>query len=133
MILRNPLDMLASYHLRMRFTVMEDVRDFATAWSLQEMRARGERIPKYCLDPQLLVYREVAKFGEQVERLYQLAGRDQSLVLLFDDLARDPGAVYRQVLAFIGVDDDGGRDSSGNSRAKSTDIGGCSSCCTPPW
>jgi hypothetical protein len=55
----------------------------------------------------LLLYREVAKFGEQVERLYRFAGRDQSLVLLFDDLAHDPGAVYKQVLAFIGVDDDG--------------------------
>ena len=51
-----------SYHLRMRFIVMEDVEDFATAWSLQEARARGERIPKHCLDPHLLLYREVAKF-----------------------------------------------------------------------
>jgi hypothetical protein len=106
-ILRNPLDMLPSYHLRLRFTIMEDVEDFATAWRLQDVRARGERIPKYCLAPLLLLYREVAKFGEHVERLYHLAGRDRSLVLLFDDLVRDPGTVYKQVLAFIGVDDDG--------------------------
>jgi hypothetical protein len=99
--------MLPSYHLRLRFTVMEDVEDFATAWSLQDARARGERIPKHCLNPYLLWYREVAKFGEQVERLYCLAGREQSLVLLFDDLVRDPGALYRQVLTFIGVEDDG--------------------------
>lgn len=106
-IVRNPQDMLPSYHLRLRFTLMEDVEDFATAWHLQEVRARGERIPKRCLDPHLLLYREVARFGEHVERLYRLAGRDRSLVLLFDDLARDPGAVYRQVLAFLGVEDDG--------------------------
>jgi Sulfotransferase domain len=106
-ILRNPLDMLASYHLRMRFTFMEDVDDFATAWSLQEMRARGERIPKHCLDPRLLLYREVAGFGLQIERLYQLAGRERSLVLLFDDLVRDPLTVYKQVLKFIGVEYDG--------------------------
>jgi hypothetical protein len=99
--------MLPSYHLRLRFTIMEDVEDFATAWRLQDVRARGERIPKYCLAPLLLLYREVAKFGEHVERLYHLAGRDRSLVLLFDDLVRDPGTVYKQVLAFIGVDDDG--------------------------
>ena len=43
-ILRNPLEMLPSYHLQMCFTFMEDVENFATAWSLQEMRARGERI-----------------------------------------------------------------------------------------
>jgi hypothetical protein len=86
---------------------MEDVEDFATAWRLQEVRARGEQIPKRCLDPHLLWYREVAKFGEHVERLYHLAGRDRSLVLLLDDLVRDPGAVYKQVLAFLGVEDDG--------------------------
>jgi hypothetical protein len=105
-IVRNPLDMLPSYHLRLLFTVMEDVEDFATAWGLQDVRARGEQIPKRCRYPHLLLYREVATFGEHVERLYRLAGRDQSLVLLFDDLVRDPGAVYKQVLAFIGVDDD---------------------------
>ena len=106
-ILRNPLDMLASYHLRMRFTLMEDAEDFATAWSLQEMRARGERIPKHCLDPRLLMYREVASFGLQIERLYDLVGRDRCLVLLFDDLVRDPLTVYKQALQFIGVEYDG--------------------------
>ena len=106
-ILRNPLDMLPSYHLRMCFTFMEDVEDFATAWSLQETRARGERIPKHCLDPQLLLYREVAGFGRQIERLYQLVGRDRCLVLLFDDLVRDPLTVYKQALQFIGVEYDG--------------------------
>jgi hypothetical protein len=106
-ILRNPLDMLPSYHLRMRFSLMEDVEDFANAWSLQEMRAQGERIPKHCLDPRLLLYREVAGFGLQIERLYQIVGRDRSLVLLFDDLVRDPLAMYKHVLKFIEVEYDG--------------------------
>ena len=106
-ILRNPLDMLASYHLRMRFTLMEDAEDFATAWSLQKTRARGERIPKHCLDPRLLMYQEVASFGMQIERLYELVGRDRALVLLFDDLVRDPLSVYKQALTFIGIEYDG--------------------------
>jgi hypothetical protein len=91
----------------MRFSLMEDVEDFATAWSLQKMRARGERIPKHCLDPRLLLYREVAGFGLQIERLYQLVGRDRCLVLLFDDLVRDPLTVYKHVLKFIEVEYDG--------------------------
>ena len=106
-ILRNPLEMLPSYHLRMRFTVMEDEEDFATAWSLQEARARGERVPRHCIDLLLLLYREVARFGVQIERLYQLAGRERCLVLLHDDLVHDPLAVYQQVLDFIGVEYDG--------------------------
>jgi Sulfotransferase domain len=132
-ILRNPLDMLPSYHLRLRFTIMEDVEDFATAWRLQGVRARGERIPKYCLDPLLLLYREVAKFGEHVERLYHLAGRDRSLVLLFDASSATQARCTNRCWHSLGSMTTGGRDSSGNCRASSTAIGGCSSYCTPRW
>jgi hypothetical protein len=106
-ILRNPLEMLPSYHLRMRFILSEDEPDFGTAWKLQGARARGERIPRQCIDPRVLCYHAIASFGAQVDRLYRTARRDRCLVLVFDDLARDPGGIYRQVLAFIGVEDDG--------------------------
>lgn len=106
-ILRNPLEMLPSYHLRMLFVLCEDVADFAAAWRLQDMRARGQHVPRHCVDARLLLYREVARYGVQIERLYRVAGRERCHVVLFDDLARDPASVYRQVLQFVGVDDDG--------------------------
>ena len=53
------------------------------------------------------MYREVASFGLQIERLYQIVGRDRSLVVLFDDLVRDPLTVYKHVLKFIEVEYDG--------------------------
>jgi hypothetical protein len=106
-ILRNPLEMLPSYHLRMLFILCEDVEDFAAAWRLQDARARGEHVPRHCIDARLLLYREVARYGVQIERLYRVAGRDRCHVVVFDDLARDPAAVYREALKFIGVDDDG--------------------------
>jgi hypothetical protein len=106
-MLRNPLEMLPSYHLRMLFILCEDVEDFAAAWRLQDARARGEHVPRHCIDPRLLLYREVARYGVQIERLYRVAGRERCHVVVFDDLARDPAAVYREVLKFIGVDDDG--------------------------
>lgn len=106
-MLRNPLEMLPSYHLRMLFILCEDVEDFAAAWRLQDARARGEHVPRHCIDARLLLYREVARYGVQIERLYRVAGRERCHVVVFDDLARDPAAVYREVLKFIGVDDDG--------------------------
>jgi hypothetical protein len=108
-LVRDPLSMLPSYHLRMLFLLQEDEQDFARAWELQTARARGERIPRLCLDPRLLLYGEVAKLGAQIERLFAVAGRERSLVVLFDDLVAEPAAVYRRVLEFIGVDDDGRR------------------------
>lgn len=106
-IVRNPVEMIRSLHLRLLYILEEDVADLATAWRLQEARARGEWIPRRCSDPRLLRYRELGELGTQIERLYQIAGREQTLVLLFDDLVREPRKVYEQVLGFIGVDDDG--------------------------
>jgi hypothetical protein len=106
-MLRNPMEMLPSYHLRMLFILEEDVDSFAAAWDLQEVRARGERVPRLCTDPRLLLYGEVGRLGEQVDRMFRVAGRERCLVLFHDDLLRDPRSVYRQVLDFIGLDDDG--------------------------
>ena len=109
-LLRNPLQMLPSHHLRMLYILAEDVEDFTTAWSLQEARMRGEHVPRTCPDARLLYYRDIASFGTHVERLYRIRGRERSLVLLFDDFAVDPLRVYRQVLDFLGVDYDGRTD-----------------------
>jgi hypothetical protein len=106
-LVRNPLAMLPSYHLRMRFLLQEDEPDFGRAWALQPARARAENVPPHCLDPRLLMYGEVAKLGAQVERLFDVAGRDRSHVVVFDDLAADPLGVYRRALEFLRVDYDG--------------------------
>lgn len=108
--LRNPLKMLPSYHLRMQFLLQEDQVDFETAWALQAERKRGEHIPKRCVDPRLLYYSEVAKFGVQIERLFELAGREQTQVIIFDDFASDTLGTYQRILEFLDVDYDGQTD-----------------------
>jgi hypothetical protein len=109
-IVRNPLSMLPSYHLRMQFLLQEDEADFAKAWSLEAARANGENIPKRCLDPRLLLYSENAKFGAQIQRLFDVAGRERTHVVVFDDLANDTLGTYRKLLEFLHVDDDGQED-----------------------
>jgi len=106
-LVRNPLTMLPSYHLRMLFLLQEDEPDFARAWSLEPTRARGQRVPRHCLDPRLLLYSKVAQLGSQVEQLFAIAGRERSRVIVFDDLKADPLRVYRDALEFLGVDYDG--------------------------
>lgn len=106
-LVRDPFAMLPSYHQRMRYLLQENEADFAQAWALQQARARGENIPKHCLDTRLLHYSEVAKFGAQVQRLFTLAGRERTHVIVFDDLMADPLGVYRRALEFLQVDYDG--------------------------
>ncbi len=107
---RNPLDMLSSYHARLLFMLDEDEQDFARAWQLQENRRSGRDLPKRCRDPQLLQYADVASLGKHVERLFAVAGRQRCQVVVFDDFTADPGSVYLRLLTFLGVDDDGRRE-----------------------
>jgi hypothetical protein len=104
---RNPVDMLRSYHARLLFSLDEDVKDFSQAWALQDERRAGRSIPKRCRLPQLLQYGEVASLGHHVERLFETAGRERCHVVVFDDFIKNPRSVYEQLLEFIGVDDDG--------------------------
>ena len=106
-MLRNPLEMLPSFHARMLFILQEDEASFARAWELQEARARGERLPRHCLDPELLRYHDIARYAELLQRLFSIVDRERCLVLLFDDFISEPRAVYERCLAFIGVPSDG--------------------------
>lgn len=107
---RNPVDFVYSYHARCVFNLDEDVTDFEKAWGLQERRAGGERIPRLCRHPNLLQYREVARLGTHLERLYALAGRERCHTVVFDDFVQDAGEVYRRILEFLDLEDDGRRN-----------------------
>ena len=104
---RNPVDMLRSYHARLLFSLDEDIADFAQAWALQEARAAGRNLPKRCRDPRVLQYGSAGKLGDQIEELFQIAGKDRCHIVVFDDFVANPRAVYQQLLAFLCVADDG--------------------------
>lgn len=49
-------------------------------------------------------YREMGRYGEQVSRWMDRAGDDRVLVLVTDDLARDPATTMRRLYTHIGAD-----------------------------
>lgn len=106
-MVRNPVDLLRSYHFRLLYIMEEDCWDFQEAWERQESRARGENLPPLCRDPRLLQYKEAGKLGKWIEQLLNIAGRDRCLILVFDDFKRNPRETYQQVCQFLGVEDDG--------------------------
>jgi len=117
-MLRNPLEMLLSYHAQLVFSLYEDQTDFDTAWRLQSERAAGRCIPARCREPGLLRYREIALLGDQLERVYRVFPREQVLVVLHDEFRRDTRAVYEKALAFLGLPSDGRTDFPAVNRAK---------------
>lgn len=106
-MLRDPVEMAAALHAELLFNLTENIEDFHKAWNLQDTRARGTHLPRHCREPQMLRYRRVCALGDHLERLQHQVPEEQRLVLLLDDLREKPGAVYRRVLAFLGLPDDG--------------------------
>lgn len=106
-LVRDPVDLFVSWHNQCLATLDEDVRDPQQAWRLQEERAAGRSLPKCCHEPLTLQYRTICSLGSQVKRLFEVVPEKQRLILLFDDLQRDPRAEYKRVVDFLGIVDDG--------------------------
>jgi Sulfotransferase domain len=105
-MIRNPVDVVHAYHSQIIRSPLEDQTDFEVAWSLQEKRRRGERIPKSCVEPLLVDYHEVGRLGSQLARVVSIFPREQVKILVFEDVASDPRRVYAEVLQFLDVDPD---------------------------
>lgn len=109
-MIRNPVDLAYSLHSQLLYGGDEEVVSFEHAWRLQGARKAGREVPSGARDPKALLYGEVAKLGEQVERLFAVVPRERVLVINHEDFSQDPQREYRKVLAFAGLPDDA-RDS----------------------
>lgn len=106
-LLRNPVELVYSLHAQLLYNRDEDEPDFAKAWSLVQKRKAGQRIPRYCRDPKILFYDEIGKLGHQLARLEEILPETARKVIFFEDFVRETASVYREVLDFLGLDDDG--------------------------
>ncbi|MDJ0847012.1 MAG: sulfotransferase [Myxococcota bacterium] len=106
-MVRNPVEMVPSLHQLMLLVLKEEVEDFATAWELRHERAQGRSLPRYVVDPRMYQYEEIGRLGTYVDQLFRIAGRERTRVFVYDDFTADPLAMYKEALAFIGVDYDG--------------------------
>lgn len=106
-LLRNPVDLVYSWHAELLYNYYEEEQDFSRAWDLQGVRAQGQSIPPNCLVPEFLQYEQVGRLGAQVERMLSVVPRGQVKLLLFDDFTERTRDVYLDVLTFLGLEDDG--------------------------
>jgi hypothetical protein len=105
-MLRNPVEMLPALHSENLSNGNEEIADFDAAWEAEADRRAGRRIPPHAHLPQGLLYSEVPRYAEQIERYFKAFGRDRVRVILFDEFRADPATAYRDTLAFLGVADD---------------------------
>jgi hypothetical protein len=107
--LRNPIDRAYSNYWERRGSGAEDLPTFEAAIDAEEARLAGEterilREPDYySLHHDCHSYLARGRYTEHLSAWTAHFGRDQLLVLPFDDLKRQPGAAYRRVQEFLGL------------------------------
>ena len=105
-MLRNPVDMIYSFHSQLVFTADESEKSFEQAWRLQATRQQGKQIPAQCREPAFLQYAEMGKLGQQIERLQATFAPEQLKIVLFEDFVKSTKNIYDEVLKFLAVPSD---------------------------
>jgi hypothetical protein len=105
--IRNPVDIVTSWHKQLLVTGQEDVLDFYSAWNLQESRRSTGSIPSNCMDACLLQYGQIGSLGNQIKRITQSCNTNQILFIQYDDLCTRPAESYTQILKWLGLAQDG--------------------------
>jgi hypothetical protein len=109
-MLRNPFEMVRSWHVHLLIFRIQDTENISEAWRLIASRREGRFLPRLRMYPEYLDYERVCALGDQVERLLAVVPRSRVHFVLMDDMRRDPAETYRRVLGFLGLDDDGRTD-----------------------
>jgi hypothetical protein len=92
-MLRNPLDVMHSLHSQGLRYGTEPIGDFEAA--LQADTARVGR--------ESLGYHAFTDFPNQVQRYFDVFGREHVHTIIFDDLKDNPASVYQDTLRFLNV------------------------------
>lgn len=103
-MLRNPVEMLPALHAEHLSNGNEDIADFTAALDAEPDRRAGRRIPAHAHLPQGLLYSQVPRYSEQLERYFAAFGRERVHVILFDDFRDDTDGTYRALLGHLEVD-----------------------------
>lgn len=103
-MLREPAEMLYSLYSQFAFDGNEDLPTFEEALAAEADRRAGKRITRQTYFAQGLLYRDTARYTEQVQRYFDTFGREQVHVIVYDDLKADARATYLRVLDFLEVD-----------------------------
>lgn len=106
-LLRPPLELMFSFYRQMLRQGEENQRTFDAAWQRVAARRRGQHLPRGCHSARLLDYPAWGRIGTRLADVYNVFPREQVKLCLLEDMRQQPRQVYRDVLAHLGLDDDG--------------------------
>jgi len=117
-MLRNPLEMVYSFHSQILYTMDEDKKNFKDAWIAEKNRRKGRDIPKYCRTEKLLFYSEIAKYHKQLKRVLSFFPKEQLKIIFYYEFKKSNLEAYKDVLNFLELQYDGRIDFPKVNKAK---------------
>jgi hypothetical protein len=103
-MLREPVEVLYSLYYQFLCDGNEHLPSFEEALAAEGDRQAGRRIARTTYFAQGLAYRKIVGFTEQIQRYFEVFGRERVHVVIYDDFAADPATAFRNTLEFLGAD-----------------------------
>jgi hypothetical protein len=103
-MLRNPVDVMHSFHSQRLFNGTEDIESFEEAVNAEFDRGLGRRLPPRIGLRQGLFYRDLVRFGDQVARYLAAFDREQVHILIYEDFVADISSSYKALCGFLEID-----------------------------
>ena len=103
-MVRDPIELIHSWHGHVFLMGAEPIASFEEALAAEPERRAGRGIP-LGTPREALLYRQIPRFAEQIERYLDAFGPERVKVIVHDDFRSDNLAVVRDVCRFLGVDD----------------------------
>ncbi len=98
--LRDPVDLIVSYHRTQLVALNEDEPDCGAAW---RRSLRGELPATQLLDPKLVDYSLVGSLGNALSFVLDHIDRDRVHIVSFEELVGQPEATWNALAEFVGV------------------------------
>jgi hypothetical protein len=95
-VVRDPIDRAYSNWMHLWSDGLEPEADFEKAFALQDERVEAGWAPFWR-------YRDLGRYGEQLDHLYRYIPPDRVLVLRYRDLVDDPRSALDRVSRFLGI------------------------------
>lgn len=105
-MIRNPADLIWSWHHQVLFSGWHSERSFERAWRASFHPGSLEKLHGNRYEPLLLNYAYVGSLGARLQLINRTIPSDRLHIIIMDDLRSDPREVWTEVCRFLNVDTD---------------------------
>ncbi len=102
-MLRSPIEVIDAYYYQALRSGNETMPTLEAALAAENERKQGRQLIERTIASKQQ-YRAIARFAPQVNRYFEVFGREAVHVIIYDDLKAAVAQVYRDTLAFLQVD-----------------------------